>query len=497
MMPRARSLQQHDGLHIPQSSPRLLAAMTAVAICVDLGAIASIAVSGFQTRGHLWLALGLVLLAVCAAQQETLFGDETALSASMIVVLAAVGTFTAGGPLWLVALCGLVAGLSWEHLRDRQLRKIAVNTSCTTLAAFTGVGVAIGIQMLGRLTTVEVVAGSLGAACAYWIVDNGLVAAVLTAVDGRPLLNQLRDLMRSETLLIPCASAGFLLGYVIEHDFVAASVGITALVALVVVSRVVVIFQNASVARAFAGILPAGIFAASLGLAVLLAVREGLAVGMALPSAAVALLFALAVERFRPGRGPMVAIVAAVLAATVFRGPASLAALLAVALAAGLGVATVRRAVLAVAGALSAGALAMAATISAMPARNVELFGGSVAIGVALAFAYLATTHLVFGVSLYRRVGTRAWSAAVSLMRVDSGPFLLCGLAVGVGAWIVRQAGLIGLAPVAVAVAVALTMHAVAERSNELTDRLSDEQLVDVARSAILELPASRLPADP
>ncbi len=496
-MPRPRSLQKQDGLHVPQPLHGLLATMTAIAICVDAGSIALIAISGFQTGGHLWLVIGLVLLAIGAAQQETLFGDETALSASMIIVLAAVGSFIGGAPLWLVALCGLLGGLSWEHLRDGQLRKVAVNTACTTIAAFVAVGVVICIQMLGVPKTAEVVAGSLGAALAYWIVDNGLVAVVLTAVDGRPLLSQLRDLTRSETLLVPCASAGFLMGNVIEHGFVAAWIGIATLVALVAASRVVVMLQKASVARALAAILPVGILTASLGLAVLLGVHAGLAVDEALPGATLAFVLALAVERFRPGRGPMVAIVAAVLGATVFTGAATVAAPLVFVLAAGFGVSTVRRAVLAVAGALSAGALAVAATMSVMPARSVGSFGGSVATGVALAFAYLVTTHLVFAVSLYRRAGNSAWLAVASLIYADSGPFLLCGLAVAGGAWIVRQGGLIGAAPVAVATAVALAMHAAAKHSNESLDRLSDEQLVDVARSAILELPASRLPADP
>ena len=269
-----------------------------------------------------------------------------------------------------------------------------------------------------------------------------------------------------------------------------------ALLALVAVSRLIVMLQNGSVARAFAAILPPGTLAASFGLAVLLGVRAGLAVEAALPGAALAFLFALAGERLRPGRGPMVAIVAAVLAATVCTGPARVAAPFVFVLAAGLGVATVRRAVLAVAGALSAGALAVAATMSAVPARGMGSLGGSVATGVALAFAYLVTTHLAFAASLYRRAGNRAWAAAISIIYSDSGPFLLCGLGAAGCAWIVGQAGLIGVAPVAVAVAAALAMHAVAKHSNEPFDRLSDEQLVDVTRSAILELPASRLPPD-
>jgi hypothetical protein len=458
---------------------------------------ASLVLASMLTTGtRVWLPIGFVALAVAAAQQETLFGDDTALSATMIVILAAAGSFAAGGPGWLVGLCGLLGGLNADHLRCRAVRKLVVNSSCTTLAALMCAGTAWAIQQLRAPPGLEAFVGAVAAATVYWVVDNCLVAVVLTVVDGRPLRAQMRNLTRSETLLVPCAAVGFLLGFAGLRGALPVWAAFLSLVTLVAATRFVVVDRPpfASMRSTVSWLALAALTAVSVVTAVL---GTGATVPLAVMLGGVPVIatLAIALERVRPGAGAIVPIMGAVIAASVFHGGTGLAASTAAALAGGLSVVVARRAALAGAVAALAGAVAIAATVALVSPHSEALITEAV-LGASIGVTYLVAVHLVYAAALFRRVGRDAWRPATSLLRVDADVFVLSGLLAGIGVGTVANSSAIAAIAFGCVCGMA-ARYAIATRAKGTQVRLSDEQLLDVVRSAVLMLPASRPPDEP
>lgn len=495
-MPRRGTMRRTERLYVPRPSPRRLVWMTRIAVGVDLLAAAFVGTSIVTVPGQAWVAISFVAVAVGAAQQETLFGDDTALNGSMIVILAAVGAFIAGAPLWLPTLCGLLGGLSWEHVRERALRKVAVNTACTTIAALAGVGVAKSIDLLVSSHAIGAISGALVAAVLYWAVDNSLIALVLTAVDGRPVGAQIRDLTWSESWLLPAAVAGFLLGYAAQQGILAVWASVASLIALVAASRVFVFRPPAlpSIQVASRLMLLTALTAAVL-VTVLLGVHAQLLIAATLAGALFIVASTVLLERIRPGYGPLAVMVAVVLSAMIFRGT-SVAVPAALSLAGGVGVAIARRGALAAVAATSSATFAVAATIALFPAGVTTTLGSSALVGLAIAIVYLVALYVAFALVVRRRLGAGAWSAAASLLLMDAGVFALAGVLAAIGVWTVRESSPVGAIVFAVVGLVGITNTA-AKRRRSRQGELSGEQLLDVVQSAILKLPASKLPDEP
>jgi hypothetical protein len=492
-MARRGTMRRTESLYVPRPSPRRLAWMTSIAVGVDLIAAAFVGSSIVTVPAQAWVAISFVALAVGAAQQETIFGDDTALNGSMIVILAAVGAFVAGAPLWLPTLCGLLGGLSWEHVRERALRKVAVNTACTTIAALAGVGVAKSIDLLVVSHAVGAISGALVAAILYWAVDNSLIALVLTAVDGRPFGAQIRELTWSESWLLPAAVAGFLLGYAAQQGILAVWASVASLIALVAASRVLVFRPPTFVSiRVAARLILLTALTAAVLVTVLLGVHAQLQIAAILAGAVLMIASVVLLERIRPGCGPLAVMVAVVLCDVSFRGT-SVAAPTALSLAGCVGVAIARRGALAGVAATCSATFAVAATIALFSADGTKTLGGSVLVGLAIAIAYLVALHAAFAFVLLRRLGAGAWSAAASLLLMDAGVFALGGVLAAAGVWIVRKSSTVGAITFAIVVLVVI-VNAAATRRRSRRGQLSDEQLLDVVQSAILKLPASRLP---
>ena len=457
-------MRRTESLYVPRPSPRRLVWMTSIAVGIDLIAAAYVGSSIVTVPAQAWVAISFVALSVGAAQQETIFGDDTALNGSMIVILAAVGAFVAGAPLWLPTLCGLLGGLSWEHVRERALRKVAVNTACTTVAALAGVGVAKSIDLLVVSHAIGAISGALVATIFYWAVDNSLIALVLTAVDGRPVGAQIRDLTWSESWLLPAAVAGFLLGYAAQQGIVAVWVSVALLIALVAASRVVV-FRPPTFVSIRVAVRPMLITAltAAVLVTVLLGVHVQLQIAAILAGAVLMVASTVLLERIRPGYGPLAVMVAVVLSDVIFRGT-SVAAPAALSLAGGIGVAMARRGALAGAAATCSATLAVAATITLFPAGATKTLGSSVLVGLAIAIAYVVALHAAFAFVLLRRLGAGAWSAAASLLFADAGVFVLGGVLAAVGVWIVRKSSTVGAITLAIVILVVIVNAAATRR---------------------------------
>ena len=218
--------------------PWLLTLFTiSIWLVTALAALALSVVSGREPYANPWVVGSLLLMTVLGTHSEEVFGDETAINASILVILAGAGIAYAGGPFWIPAACGLVAGLHWHHIRDRAVRKLLVNTSFTTLSALAATEVA-RVLATERPGVMAVAACGLATVMAYWLTDNVLVALVLTIVDGRPLREHARELVRSETEVIPFALLGFVCGYVVVTS--GAWFGVLGTAALLVLTETVV-----------------------------------------------------------------------------------------------------------------------------------------------------------------------------------------------------------------------------------------------------------------
>jgi hypothetical protein len=119
-----------------------------------------------------------------------------------------------------------------------------------------------------------------------------------------------------------------------------------------------------------------------------------------------------------------------------------------------------------------------------------------VVLGASIGAAYLVAVNVVYAAGLYRRVGRDAWCAAASLLRVDADVFVLSGLLAGMGVGTVANPSAIGAIAFACISAIA-GRNFMATRAIATQAGLSDVQLLDVVRSAVLMLPASRLPDEP
>jgi hypothetical protein len=119
--------------------------------------------------------------------------------------------------------------------------------------------------------------------------------------------------------------------------------------------------------------------------------------------------------------------------------------------------------------------------------------------GVAIGLAAVAAWHGVLLGSLSTRVGVGSLVCGLDLFRSDVGLFVAAGVAGACVGWVYGHVGSVG----AGALLIALTMFALAAqwrlnaRSNaDEIHRLGDEEMLDLARSALLDLPASRLPTE-
>jgi len=182
------------------------------------------------------LALILLFLSTFAAQRESIFVDETAVSGSVVVITAAIVGFGSESAL-VPVLCAIGAGLHFAHVRQREFLKMLVNMGSMA-------GPAIVASELFRVAGGDgqphlIFLAILVAVSAYWILNNLLVGFALAFVQMRTPQMFAWELVRSETVMLVFAIGGAMCGLVMVE--VSQWTGIAALVALLVALDVFVI----------------------------------------------------------------------------------------------------------------------------------------------------------------------------------------------------------------------------------------------------------------
>ena len=146
----------------------------------------------------IWPLLGFAALVIAAEHRFILFGDETSMSSSIVVILCAVTYWHNDaylvGPM-LVATCG---GLLLPHLRTRSFAKIAANSFGMSLAACAaGLAGSIGNLTDPITATWAVVLAVAGGA--YWATNNAVVAQYVANKEGASFIRSWKVLATSDT----------------------------------------------------------------------------------------------------------------------------------------------------------------------------------------------------------------------------------------------------------------------------------------------------------
>jgi hypothetical protein len=480
---------------------RASAALQAVTIALAIAAAVGLASTLVLAPGGpvtIWVVAVLLGLTVASSQRVAIFGDETAINTSMVVLLASAGLAAAGGPLWVPAACGIVAGLHWDHVRNFAVRRLVVNASCTTLAVISASLAGRVLQSSAGTLGLLVPIVGLGAACVYWLVDNGLVALVLSAVDGSSPTHHLKDLTRSETQILPFALVGFLLAFVVPSRF-GDLIFAVSLVGLVVLADAVVVQSRGwrSIRRLFsAAFLPTTLLCVISVLA-LAAVEEGIPKQAAFPWLLGAGIFGSLVVTWRMPTLAMFAPIACASGVGIALG-ANHALFAAMAIATSACLVPVIRlsswlARLTLLCAAGVSSIAISWSLGLVPQEFAHSFWGASLAGLVAGLAGLVGWHFVFFLTLARRLGNPGWRIAFGNAASDVAISVFAGLIGGLSAWVLLHSGLAASgAPLIIGFALAV----VATRPTTLLTsepRLADNQLVDVLQSALLDLPASRV----
>ena len=463
-----------------------------------LAAAGVIATASLTSSFESWRTLVLLsALVICAEHRDRLFGDQTSASGSIVVAMAAVCAFSRGPWLAGPMACAAFAGAYWPHIRNGAWSRVAVNASSMSLAAATAAAVfhilGAGPNELG----VRSLLGGAVAVVAFWFVNSLVLGIAVSMIQPRRLREVVIGLVRSETELLVFAYGGFLIGFAFANEPIwlaaLALVGLLGGLDLLLVSR------SSRASELLTWTLP-GVEAVTVVAALVwFGTDEAGLSGVALTVACVIVLASLAGKRRseRYFRFAALSAAIAVLASPAFHE--SFFAPVAVALLAYL-VPIWRRTSLcnrlSVFAATGFAAISVVLAIGVMPSRLLSTVSGSVLVGAVGGVTALAVWHVFLGTTLMLRAGRGSGSAALGVLIGDL-PFSIAGGAFGAACgWIGAQVGAAGLAG---SLAIGLALVWVADRWSGATQRspltrLDDEDLGDVVRSALLDLPASRLP---
>ena len=196
----------------------------------------------------------LVCLTGFSVHREAVYADETAVSGSMVVIcgcIVGLGDASLTAPL----LCAVAAALHRDHVRNRQVVKLAVNLGATVLPALLATGV---FRSFGEDAGMRGI-GAIAAVATYWLANNAVVGLALGIAYGR-VRGSIAQLVRSDTVMLVFGFGGALCGVVMIE--VGTWTGVATLVALLVALDVFVISVPAglsSLRSAWAVVLARGI----------------------------------------------------------------------------------------------------------------------------------------------------------------------------------------------------------------------------------------------
>jgi hypothetical protein len=421
-------------------------------VVLTLVACSAVLIVAYSISGmpHPVAIIGLAALMILATHRETFFADETALSGSFIVALAAVVKFVEDGTPLGFAVCALFAGLHFSHLRTRAWARLGVNASVHLVSASLA-----ALSLTATLGTIErrgigTVIAILLAVLVYWVANNFILAVVLGTLDHSPILPRALALVRSETEMLLFALAGAGCGYLMVA--VDLAVGFVGLVVLLVAVDVIVIrhpripIQLGARARGIGSRLGVTAVAAVLVTATVLVVLEPLP-----PLSSLLLLLAAVATVGVLGRRlpldqhleatTLVALVsvAALHDSSPWAGPALVGIASGIVLSLTVDANMPRR--LSVVALAIWPAIVAAAAASALPVVGDDGLIGAIAIAVVATLAAVLARSFVSTVAVALRVRTAALAVGIGDLIADA-PLAFVGVLSAIAAWYSLTAGI-------------------------------------------------------
>ena len=151
----------------------------------------------------------LAVLVVLAEHRFVLFGDETSMSASIVVVVASVSLFADSSPLAGPMLIASLGGLYLPHLVHRRSTLVLANASALGLAAIVAATLASRVVRSVQPSQMGLVINSIVCVGSYWCVNSVLIGCASALRNGTDLWTAIRDQVASEwaVLLLAISAA--------------------------------------------------------------------------------------------------------------------------------------------------------------------------------------------------------------------------------------------------------------------------------------------------
>jgi hypothetical protein len=441
----------------------------------------------------------LALLAatvVAAEHRDRLFGDETSISGSIVVAMASIVAFSGDG--WLAApmICASAAGLYWPHLQARAWSRVGVNAASMGLAAGLAAVVFHAIRPGEVALDVSFLLAGVAALCAFWIVNSTILGVAVSLIQGRSWLRVSAGLVSSDVILLPFAFGGLFCGYLAEQRLIVGWVTLVLLVGAVDVFAI----RRLRPRLPFSGLLSVVVITTSVGIVIATSVPFRV-VGYALPVGALLAVVSLVLLDAVKSALRLAAYLTCVVGVAVvyhsgdaqFFAPALVGVVSALA-----ALASARRtpwSCPAVA-ATTLSALFVACVGALVPADWTAGFAGCLGFGLLATLGGLAGWYAPLAASLMSEFRRQALAALRDLVMIDAWVFALVGVSGAVCGWLGRSHGVGAFAATLVAVLAAFSLVAWHWRSHDPRFRLDDDQVLDMVRSAVLDLPGSQFPSD-
>jgi HD-GYP domain-containing protein (c-di-GMP phosphodiesterase class II) len=177
---------------------------------IALGAFVALAiVDGFPDL----VAIGVLsVLALYAGNRAVDFPDGTKFSAGFMIEAAAVVIFAAEGSLLGPLIVGMCCGLSFVNVRDRDWRRVSFNVGNFGLATLAAAFIFSLLPVSWMNSPPLLIVAAILLTAVFFMVNDGLVAIVLSMMTGEPLSSTAREIASSTLQSLPFAILGVFLG---------------------------------------------------------------------------------------------------------------------------------------------------------------------------------------------------------------------------------------------------------------------------------------------
>jgi hypothetical protein len=458
------------------------------------GVAAAVAVVGLlETSLPPILPIALFGVTMAAAEhRDRLFGDETSVSGSIAVAMATILVFAPGSWLAGPMICASLAGCYWPHIRARAWSRVAINASAMSLAA-AGAAAIVHVLLTTQAFDLRLAVVGCAAVGVFWICNSVVLAAAVATIQRRRLVAIAWHLVKSDVGLLPFAYMGFLTG-VLAAGGSPVNTWLALLAVLVLLDRVVIRgTERTALAPLFwaAGLI--GV--ASLGIVVAMASGPTASTALPLLCSGGLIAFAMA-DEMQPGLGLGVQVAAVVAAAIVFRGTQPLVGPLLVGvttpMTALVQCRTGRAALREATSALVASTAIVVCALFYEPDTGASLLP-TLTLGLLAAGVAVVAWHAMQLMWLTVEGKRRLYRSAIDVFVADLPIALVGGVLGALAGW-----GCYGYSARDLVLAVVLALLAARSIASLLYDacrrrQTTSDDLLDVVRSAVLDLPASRL----